>query len=61
MGLGLYPDVQVALRQSVRLSAHYEPDAGRHQRYNDLYPLFRSIYDHLRGDFDLLAALNPRQ
>jgi xylulokinase len=55
MGLGIYPDVSATLRNIVRLRTRYEPDMQAHQRYTKLYGVFRSIYDHLRPDFDQLA------
>ena len=57
MGLGLYPDPIKALREMVRLQARYEPDTENHRRYQAIYPLFRSIYEHLRDDFDHAARI----
>ena len=57
MGLGLYPDVLQTIRVSVRIKQRYEPNSAAHQRYSQIYPLFRRLYDHLREDFDEAAAL----
>jgi sugar (pentulose or hexulose) kinase len=57
MGLGLYPDVSRALREMVRLQTHYEPDWENHERYSQIYPIFRSIYEQLRGVFDKAAVI----
>lgn len=55
IGLGYYPDPAAALREIVQIKTEYTPDPERHRRYNALYSLYRSIYDHLRTDFDWLA------
>jgi xylulokinase len=57
MGLGFYPDIFRCVRKIVRLKRRYEPNPANHARYEQIYPLFRSIYEHLRGDFDRAAAL----
>ncbi len=55
LGLGLYPDVQRALHDMIQVQTRYEPDSEHHAKYDQLYPIFRSIYEHLRPDFDRLA------
>lgn len=57
MGLGIYPDVSRTLREIVRIRTRYEPDMAAHRRYTELYGVFRNVYEHLRPDFDQLAAL----
>ena len=57
MGLGLYPDIRQTIRDSVRIQRRYEPNPAAHERYNQLYPLFRRLDQHLREDFDDAAAL----
>jgi len=57
LGLGLYPDFGGALRDMVRLETRYEPNRENHLRYQDVYRLYRSLYEHLRTDFDELSAL----
>ncbi len=57
MGLGFYPNIAQCVRQMVRLKRRYEPDPANHERYQQIYPVFRSIYEHLRGDFDRAAQL----
>jgi xylulokinase len=58
MGLGLYPDVNRSLREIVQLQTRYEPNADNHARYNQVYPIFRSIYENLRDVFDRAAEIN---
>jgi xylulokinase len=57
LGLGLYADVRQALREMIHLQARYEPDPQNHALYQELYQLFRNIYEHLRSDFDQMAAI----
>jgi xylulokinase len=57
MGLGLYPDVRRTLHEMVQLGARYEPDPDNHALYQELYHVFRSIYESLREDFDRAAAI----
>ena len=56
MGLGLYPDVSTAIRAMVRIITRYEPNLRLQAFYQDLYGLYRRIYEHTRIDFDDLAA-----
>ena len=58
MGTGDYSDVSQTLREVVRIRTRYEPNLAAHRRYTDLYGVFRSIYEHLRSDFDQLAAID---
>ncbi|MFN8376345.1 MAG: FGGY-family carbohydrate kinase [Anaerolineae bacterium] len=55
MGLGLYPDIQAEVRARVRIRTRFEPNAANHERYSRQYALFRSVYEHLKGDFDAAA------
>jgi xylulokinase len=57
MGLGLYSDVRRTLRDLVQLEASYEPDWQNHSLYQELYQVFRGIYESLREDFDKAAAI----
>jgi xylulokinase len=57
MGLGLYPEVLHSVHQMVKVKERYEPNWENNARYQQIYPIFRSIYEHLRGDFDHAAAL----
>ncbi len=58
MGLGLFADPRQVLRDLVRIDARFDPDPDRHALYDQLYPIFRDLYEHLRSDFDHLAAID---
>jgi sugar (pentulose or hexulose) kinase len=57
MGLGVYPDVNRALAEVIQLEARYEPNPANNERYQAIYPLFRRLYEHLKGDFDEVARI----
>jgi len=57
MGLGLYPDIQQTVRDMVHINRRYDPDPANHARYNEIYPLFRRLYEDLRGTFDAAAGV----
>jgi len=57
LGLGLYPDFGGALRNMVRLETRYEPNMENHSTYQGIYSVYRSIYEHLKFDFDDLSTL----
>jgi len=57
LGLGLYSDFSLALRKMVKLERRFEPIRENHLKYQEVYKLFRSLYEHFRPDFDALASL----
>lgn len=57
MGLGLYSDVRRSLREMIHIQAEYEPDWANHTMYQELYQVFRSVYESLREDFDRAANM----
>jgi len=59
MGAGVYPDVRKSLAEMVQLDRRFEPNQANHERYSEIYQVYRDIYEHLKGDFDHLAAITP--
>ncbi|MEO8392811.1 MAG: FGGY-family carbohydrate kinase, partial [Chloroflexota bacterium] len=57
MGSGLYADIDRTLPQLITIQTRYEPNPANQQRYDAIYPLYRSLYEHLRADFDRAAAI----
>lgn len=57
MGLGIYPDASGALREMVKIQTRYEPNPANHERYNDIYPIYRAIYENLCSTFDMAAGV----
>ena len=59
MGAGAFPDVRKSLVEMIHLDRCFEPDRANHEKYSEIYLVFRNIYEHLRGDFDDAAAITP--
>ncbi len=57
LGVGLYSNVLETVRDVVKIKTRYEPNLTNHALYSKHYALFRSIYEHLREDFDQSARL----
>ena len=58
MGAGVFPNVRQSLLETVHLERRFEPDPANHARYTRYYRIYRDIDQHLKGDFDSLAAIN---
>jgi xylulokinase len=59
MGAGVFPDVRKSLVEMVHLDRRFEPNQANHEKYSEIYRVFRNIYEHLKGDFDDAAAITP--
>jgi xylulokinase len=59
MGAGAFPDVRRSLLEMVQIGRRFEPNPANHEKYTEIYHVFRGIYDHLKGDFDRAAAIAP--
>ncbi len=57
LGLGLYPDVLSALREMVHIRTVFDPDPEHAWRHSRLYAIYRSLYEHVREDFNRLAEV----
>jgi len=58
VGVGVFPSVRDSLLEMVHLERRFEPNQANHERYTKSYRLYRDIYEHLKSDFDRLAAIN---
>jgi xylulokinase len=58
MGVGVFPDVRKSLQEMVHLERRFEPNPANHERYTKSYRIYRDLYEHVKGDFDRLAAIN---
>lgn len=58
MGLGLYPNLQEAITNMVKVKVRYEPDPINHTRYSEIYTIYRKIYGQLRDVFDQAALVS---
>ena len=59
MGAGAFPDIRKSLLEIVQVGRCFEPDLGNHEKYTQIYRVFRDIYEHLKGDFDRASAITP--
>lgn len=59
MGTGAFADPRRSVVEMVRIEKRFEPDPANHERYTESYQLFRSIYEHLKDDFDHAASVTP--
>jgi xylulokinase len=57
MGSELYKNVRQILPELITIQTRFEPNPFNQQRYDAIYPLYRSLYEHLRGDFDHAAQI----
>jgi xylulokinase len=51
VGAGVYSSVDEAVKNTVALGESYEPDSTNSARYEEIYPLFKSLYQSLKGDY----------
>jgi xylulokinase len=51
VGAGIYPSVQEAVKNTVALGDACEPKSENSKRYEEIYPLFKSLYQSLKGDY----------
>ncbi len=58
MGVGVFPDIRKSLQEMVHLERRFEPNLANHERYTKSYRIYRDLYEHVKGDFDQLAAIN---
>ena len=59
LGIGIYGDVRDAVRKIVRTQKEYYPDSERHKKYQQLYELYKSLYQHVWGDWEFrLKVMN---
>jgi xylulokinase len=59
VGVGVWEDFTIA-RRLARYAEHMEPDPGQHERYLELFELFKETYASLRGPFARLREIAAR-
>ncbi|HEV2472779.1 MAG TPA: xylulokinase, partial [Chthonomonadales bacterium] len=58
VGSGVYNSVEEACGGTIHVTSSTEPDPERSKMYGRYYPVFQSLYQHLQGDFQSVAALS---
>jgi xylulokinase len=51
VGAGVYSNTIEAVKNTVALGDSCEPDLENSKRYEEIYPLFKSLYQSLKGDY----------
>ncbi len=59
MGTGAFPNIRKSLAEMVHLDRRFEPNMANHERYTQIYRVYRNIYEHLKSDFDQAARITP--
>jgi xylulokinase len=57
VGAGVYPTVEAATDELVRVVLRTEPDAAASAQYDEYYRVFRALYPALKPSFDALSGL----
>lgn len=57
VGVGLYPSVQQACRQTIKVDQRIEPTPKHAKVYERYYPIYRRLYSHLQEDFTAVAKV----
>ena len=57
VGVGIYPSIEEACRQVIKVDKSTEPCTVNHSAYNRYYNIYRNLYAHLKGDFADVAKI----
>jgi xylulokinase len=55
VGTGIYPSVQQACKQTIKVEQRIEPTPKNARVYERYYPIFRRLYANLKDEFAALA------
>jgi xylulokinase len=51
VGAGVYPNTEEAVEKTVALGETCEPNPENIEKYDEVYTLFKSLYQSLKGDY----------
>lgn len=57
LATGIYTDKGEAVRRTVSVEATFQPNMENHQKYRELYRLYKSLYQHVWDDWDTRAEI----
>ncbi len=57
VGTGVYPSVADACRSVIKVASTTKSDPEAKKSYDGFYPVYQSLYQSLKGDFDAVAKL----
>jgi xylulokinase len=55
VGVGVFPTVEAACEQTIKIATETEPNRENRALYDSLYGTYRSLYPTLRPTFERLA------
>lgn len=56
-GIGMYKDIATLTKDFIRFKQRIEPDSRWHAIYQELYEVYRDLYNHIREDLFKLAHI----
>jgi len=57
VGVGIYPDVEKACREVIKVDCSTEANVENNKKYKQYNSVYRSLYQSLKGDFGKLAQI----
>ncbi|MBS3766230.1 xylulokinase [Candidatus Bipolaricaulota bacterium] len=60
-GSGLFEDLEEAVEACVEVTSSQQPTPQSQRTYEDLYPIYRSLYSSLEDDYDKLAEFRENR
>ena len=61
VSIGAYPDFPTALEKTIVLDRAFEPDARASDAYNQLFPMYKTLYKEVAHHFEELAKMDLPQ
>ncbi len=61
ISIGAFPDYPTAFEKTVVLNREFEPDSSAHDAYNQLFPMYKTLYKEIAHHFEALAKMDLPQ
>jgi len=61
VSLGVYSDLYDAIDKTLTLGKDFEPNSKAHHAYNQLYPIYKRLYDEIKDHFEEIARMDLPQ
>lgn len=59
-GVGIYKNVEDIIKEFIKIKQRIEPDLKWHSLYQEIYQIYRNIYEHIRYDLFDLANIKDK-
>ena len=53
----MYSDLEKIVSEVIEIKDTYYPDAKKHDQYLQIYPIYKNLYEHTKGDSKKLVEL----